>query len=249
MANYNELKASIEQQIRSNGNQEITGAVLQAAMLNMVDVLGENTAWGGIISPTSTHAELNTNTLYLASEAGTYANFGGVTVEKDEIAAIYYDGASFTKQTVMKVGQVLANLIGSSQEVLNMLAELAEYLAQDPNLATSLATALANKVNKTGDSMSGYLKAPGFEGTLFGGVYAVYNKNDMTRSRQITYAQVPADQCGNLPHGNNANAIIQISTLDGNFGYQIGFTTLGIFWRRVTDEEFSDDVEWNTLVQ
>lgn len=161
MANYNELKASIEQQIRSNGNQEITGAVLQAAMLNMVDVLGENAAWGGVITPTSTHADLNINTLYLASESGTYANFGGVTVEKDEIAAIYYNGVLFNKQVVMKVGQVLANLIGSSQEVLNMLAELAEYLAQDPNLATSLATALANKADRS-STMQGYGIINGF---------------------------------------------------------------------------------------
>lgn len=37
MANYNELKASIEQQIRSNGNQEITGDILQGILLGMLD--------------------------------------------------------------------------------------------------------------------------------------------------------------------------------------------------------------------
>ena len=247
MANYNELKASIEQQIRSNGNQEITGAVLQAAMLNMVDVLGENTAWGGVVAPTSTHAELNTNTLYLASEAGTYANFGGVSVEKDEIAAIYYNGSLFKKQTVMKVGQVFANLVGTSQEVLNMLAELAEYLAQDPNMATSIANALSQKVNRTGDTMSGYLAGKGYIGTLFGGVYAQYSKNDMVRDMQITYAQVPASECGSLPHGNNANAIICISLLNARYAYQIGFTSLGIYWRRVMDGEFDDSKEWKVL--
>ena len=37
MANYNELKASIEQQIRSNGNQEITGDILQGILLGILD--------------------------------------------------------------------------------------------------------------------------------------------------------------------------------------------------------------------
>lgn len=38
MANYNELKASIEQQIRSNGNQEITGDILQGILLGMLNL-------------------------------------------------------------------------------------------------------------------------------------------------------------------------------------------------------------------
>lgn len=37
MANYNELKSSIEQQIRTNGQQQITGDILQEILLGMLD--------------------------------------------------------------------------------------------------------------------------------------------------------------------------------------------------------------------
>lgn len=45
---YENLKSAIKQVIKQNGNQEITGYILQNALLNMVDnipeivVLGEN---------------------------------------------------------------------------------------------------------------------------------------------------------------------------------------------------------------
>ena len=38
MANYNELQAAIKQQIKSNGNQEITGDILQGILLGMLNL-------------------------------------------------------------------------------------------------------------------------------------------------------------------------------------------------------------------
>ena len=47
MANYDELRLYIQNSIKGNGNREITGFLLQAVLLNIVDVLGDSVANGG----------------------------------------------------------------------------------------------------------------------------------------------------------------------------------------------------------
>ena len=75
MANWSDLKAAVAKVIKTNGNQEITGAVLQNALNNIISNVGENSTFAGI-------ASLNTNpgipdgpVFYLASSNGAYSNF------------------------------------------------------------------------------------------------------------------------------------------------------------------------------
>lgn len=54
----------------------------------------------------------------------------------------------------------ISNLIDSAPSTLDTLNELAQALGDDPNFATTISNSLANKVSKSGDTMTGALNAP-----------------------------------------------------------------------------------------
>ena len=90
MANYETLKANIAQVITTNGNNEITGAILQSLLISIVTSLGDGYQYKGI-------AKLNTNpgtpdqkVFYLATR-GTYVNFDNKAVTTS-VGVLKYDG-------------------------------------------------------------------------------------------------------------------------------------------------------------
>ena len=60
MANWSVLKAAIANAIKTNGNQEITGQVLQNALNNIVSTVGENATFAGIATPTTNETSQRT---------------------------------------------------------------------------------------------------------------------------------------------------------------------------------------------
>lgn len=83
MGNYEQLKQSVADVIKSNGNQEITGAILQNALLTIISTVGNGATFAGIATPTTNPGTPDQNVFYLASEEGVYSNFGGVTIQKE----------------------------------------------------------------------------------------------------------------------------------------------------------------------
>lgn len=73
---YENLKAAIKQAIKQNGNQEITGPILQSTLLNIVDILGADYKFLGLASPSTVPPTSEERKLfYFASKAGKYVNF------------------------------------------------------------------------------------------------------------------------------------------------------------------------------
>ncbi len=96
MANYASLKAAIQDVIKTNGNNEITGALLQQSLLSMINSLGVNYQYVGIANLSTNPGTPDQNVFYLATVPGTYANFGGLVVGDEEIAFLKWNG-SWTK--------------------------------------------------------------------------------------------------------------------------------------------------------
>lgn len=92
MADYATLKAAIQAVIYENGNQEITGSVMQATLLAMVNSLGANYQYAGIATPSTNPGTPDQNVFYLASTAGTYVNFGNIVLAENEVAFLKYNG-------------------------------------------------------------------------------------------------------------------------------------------------------------
>ena len=78
---YENLKTAIKQAIKQNGNQEITGNLLQSTLLNIVNILGEGATFAGIATPATDPGTSEGNVFYLACEAGEYVNFKTFTEE------------------------------------------------------------------------------------------------------------------------------------------------------------------------
>lgn len=92
MGNYENLKQSITEVIRTNGNQEITGAVLQSTLLTIISTVGANATFVGIATPTTNPGTPDGSVFYLASESGTYTNFGGVELQ-DGLSVLMWNGS------------------------------------------------------------------------------------------------------------------------------------------------------------
>ena len=71
---YDQIKESIKAVIKENGNYEITGNVLQAVLLSMVDTLGPEYQFLGIATKSTVPVVVEGNSFYITVEVGTYTN-------------------------------------------------------------------------------------------------------------------------------------------------------------------------------
>lgn len=114
MANYATLKAAIQNVIKTNGNNEITGALLQQSLLAMITALGDKYQFAGIADTNTTPGTPDQNVFYIATTPGDYSNFGtGVGLYPGEIAVFVYNG-SWSK---------IRTSIGSNAQVIKVVGK------------------------------------------------------------------------------------------------------------------------------
>ena len=92
MANYNSLKSAIQEVIRTNGNNEITGAILQQTLLSIISSLGVGYQFIDVATPQTNPGTPDYNVVYIAFKTGTYSNFGGTVLRPGEIGIYAYNG-------------------------------------------------------------------------------------------------------------------------------------------------------------
>lgn len=80
------LKTSITDVIKANGNQEITGDILQQSLIAIINQFGSGSIFGGFAVPTTVPTNTDVNMFYMAKVPGTYTNFGGYILEDGKIA-------------------------------------------------------------------------------------------------------------------------------------------------------------------
>ena len=94
MANYSNIRNKIISDIKPNNNQEITGQIMQDTLLQMVSLLQDGGyLFKGGATTTTNPIVGDSNVFYLASVKATYANFGGLQVNDNELAALVYNGS------------------------------------------------------------------------------------------------------------------------------------------------------------
>ena len=95
MGNYEELKAAVAAVIKQNGNEEITGQIMQNTLLSMISNIGANSTFAGVATPETAPGTPDQNVFYLAGTPGVYANFGGYEL-KQGIVIFTNASGSFT---------------------------------------------------------------------------------------------------------------------------------------------------------
>lgn len=90
MANYNSLKTVIRNVIKENGNNEITGDLMQQTLITMVELLGVGYQFMGIATEDTDPTESDSRIFYLAG-SGEYVHFDDITIPEGNIGVLYYD--------------------------------------------------------------------------------------------------------------------------------------------------------------
>ena len=154
MANYNDLKTAIQQVIKPNGNEEITGALLQQSLLSMISSLGTGYQFMGIATQATNPGTPDQNVYYLAFDAGTYNNFGGTILADGEIGVFSYNGTwNYTKTTanvqwINTIGlfsKIPDNSFGNDGDIaLVILSDINQRVYKKMAGAWSLSTINAN---------------------------------------------------------------------------------------------------------
>ena len=161
MANYASLKAAIQDVIKTNGNGEITGAILQQTLLSVVNSLGSQYQFCGIATPETDPGTPDYNVAYIAGY-GTYPNFNNTTVPINKIAVFKYNG-SWTVETAT-VGQNYDNELDEIK-TLGFLADVFQYstfTAQTPNITLENPFSLS----QVGDFIEIKVNANGTNGAI-----------------------------------------------------------------------------------
>lgn len=131
MANYDSLKAAIAAAIKTNGNEEITGQILQSILTAMVNNLGSGWLYFGIATVGTNPGTPDQRVFYVTSTAGTYTNFGGIVVNQGEIAILKYSG-SWIKEVVATL-----SVDDSVYQIIGTRTDLATVKYSGGNLAIS----------------------------------------------------------------------------------------------------------------
>lgn len=92
MGNYEQLKQAVSDVIKTNGNKEITGAILQNSLLSIISTIGKNSTFAGIALPTTNPGTPDQNVFYIASKDGIYSNFNQIAINNEVVVLINKSG-------------------------------------------------------------------------------------------------------------------------------------------------------------
>ena len=134
MGNYEQLKQAVSNVIKNNGNMEITGDILQNTLLSIISTVGGNATFAGIATPTTNPGTPDQNVFYIASENGTYFNFGGVTLENQVVIFSNANGSWEMTDTVIATEREIIYDVSARNN--NAVFESLQALFSSSNLST-----------------------------------------------------------------------------------------------------------------
>lgn len=145
--NYEELKRNISDVVKPNGNQEITGQIMQDALFALIENLGEGWQFGGAVRPSDAPAlGADVRGFWLAVEKGVYTDFGGVEVT--ELSAIVYGdgwgvlplGVTFGVDTEAEIGALSERVKALEADGSVTTSRIADGAVTTPKIADTAVT-------------------------------------------------------------------------------------------------------------
>ena len=110
MANYQLLKADIDEKVYENAQQKITGANLNAVLNAMVTTLGAEYQFAGVATIATNPGTPDAKVFYIANGKGTYEKFGGLEVTEDDVVVLYWDSSWHKASTGIASQEKLSEL-------------------------------------------------------------------------------------------------------------------------------------------
>lgn len=168
MGNYEELKQAISDVIKTNGNQEITGAIMQNALLSIISTVGSNATFAGIATPETNPGTPDQNVFYIALKNGIYSNFGSIELN-NEVLLLTNKNGSWEKTNTGIATLVSVDSIKAVQDYKNDSYNKIDDAALTAERAISSS---GNISNISGQSVSDYVYC---KGANF--VYGTFNES------------------------------------------------------------------------
>lgn len=207
MANYNSLKATINADIKTNHEQEITGSILNSVLIGMVDNLAAGYLFKGVATPATNPGTPDQNVYYIAG-AGTYTHFNNTTIDDGEVGVFLYNGA----WTVERMSLASTNFLTISTDVPDLGYDEADPHTIAELMGQSIDDVLATgAVRFVGDVVVSYYKVIGRYGAeggyiTFIGVDNIY-QYDVNADGYITDTKVTSLAPDDELSENSENAI------------------------------------------
>lgn len=121
MANYTDLKASVAAVIKTNGNQEITGKILQNVLNSVISNLGANATYAGIATPTTVPGNPDGNLFYIAATPGIYVNFNGYELTDKIVVFTNNTGTWVATKVELYTGAYINHGLGGLGNILKIV--------------------------------------------------------------------------------------------------------------------------------
>ena len=164
MANYQLLKADIDEKVYQNGAQEITGANLNSVLNEMVTTLGAEYQFAGVATTVTNPGTPDAKVFYIANGKGTYTNFGGVSVTEDDVVVLYWD-SSWHKVSTGIASQAKLSELESEFEKTKTFSLYGEYKTFDFPMSKGEKYEF-KLIEATSSEILYYVKSDGTKGTI-----------------------------------------------------------------------------------
>lgn len=163
MSNYNSLKTTIDANIKQNGNQEITGQILNSVLNQMVTTLGAGYQFAGVatLDPATDPGSPDAKVFYIANGKGKYEKFGGLEVTEDEVVVLYWDSAWHKVATGIASQEKLSELESAIATALASYVAKADIVANTGSTTDKVMSqkAVTDNLALKADSSDVYTKA------------------------------------------------------------------------------------------
>lgn len=139
MGNYDELKQAVSDVIKTNGNQEITGQLLQNTLLSIISTIGANATFAGIATPETNPGTPDGNIFYIAVKSGVYNNFNAIEIKAGQTFVLSNENGSW-------VGTELG--LSTTRQVMAVLSVIDEFSVNKINPLTIFIGSYINGEDK-----------------------------------------------------------------------------------------------------
>lgn len=110
---WQRLKTAVAAVIKQNGNQDITGKVLQDTLLSTINNIGAGRTFAGFATPETNPGTPDGNVIWFATAEGVYSNFSALNLTGRNLFMLY-NTASGWEYTAIDIGATLDLQINGS---------------------------------------------------------------------------------------------------------------------------------------
>ena len=121
MSNYNVLKNAIQNAVDwDNNDNQISGNDMLAILLSIINnTVVAGYQYIGVATPSTNPGTPDQNVFYITTTPGTYQNFGGLSIDKNEVAILKYNG-EWIKEVTGCVSTSIVNELGAAAAVTGL---------------------------------------------------------------------------------------------------------------------------------